>query len=174
MQIANNEQAENNDRARGNFADLSKKPNYRTGEVPSDEVLVLIALGIYQAGCYCECPDNLGCATNCALLCCSCDQLACKTVRKEEKTTACCVLNRTNCECQPSLALLKYRAQFCCSDIRCAIPTGPQDYEYPAMCNVFGLTCCFNCKPSLHCCAKTGTIRSATAPMTATTGISPT
>jgi hypothetical protein len=144
---------------RGNVMDLSKKPNYKTGDVPSDDVCVFAGCGWAQAGFYCSCPDMLGCAHSLAILCFTWEQMTCKVVRKEENTTACCVTNRTNCDLRPSCALLKYRSQAGCVDTRCAIPTGPMDYEYPAICNVFGINCCLNCKCSLHCCKTIGTIR---------------
>ena len=143
---------------RANF-DLSIKPARHVGDVPSDDLFPCLGLGIATYSLYTDVPYCCGCAGKQTLLCMSNQQLTCKPVRDSDEVEACFVFNRTSLECVPSLSIFKTQTQCLCFDCRIAIPTGPQDYEHPAILNLFGFNCCFNCKGATGCCHKIDALR---------------
>src|SRR4051812_33136723 len=79
------------------------------------------------------------------------EQFNCKPTRPGHPTPACFVFNTTNVECVPIVTTcFKSQQQCCCTDFRVALPT---DNEVPMMCNILGLTLCYDFSPTIVCCA---------------------
>jgi len=110
------------------------------GDTPIEYVYPILGFGIFSFGIYTEFPHCLGCVSRTYFGTSNWEQMTCKPARYPNSTNACCVTNRTNCECVWPPTFFKFIDQVLFLDIRIGIPC---DDDAPMLWNLFGYTLCY-------------------------------
>ena len=135
------------------------------------ELIPFLACCCCITACYYDWPECCGCRIKQAVLCCTCEYMACKptceycgeinTQLKESNPDTACVCCEGSGLCVNPKTCCSGTIQCCCLDIRAAFPPG-QHTDVPCVVSVIFCTLCYNCKLRGALCTSLGAMDDAT------------
>ena len=125
----------------------------KAGEVDPSDLVVVGGCCCYLESCLFRWPSCCGHYLKGECCCLEAEQVCCKPAVVENE---CCVLWQSGCTAKNPDTLCKGVSQWCCYDLRCALP--PVKEEVPCVIAYCFVVCCVNNQVRCACCKTLGDI----------------